>query len=253
MSEQFSKKETNLAMIKSLNEKLGSAEPDDVIFSSIGETELISKVLLYSIKDLAVTIRPNAIQFSASSINLFSHTNYVDLHIDRGNKWLIVVSHQRDAIDSQRWCSIKEGKRESKRLSGKDFPNRLYPLMNWSKAFYYKAFGYLGAAADEDYEPFLAYKLENFRGIALSTSAREAAGVKDSDVDAEILAEVKEFERQQEKERKAALDRGEKYIPQRLEINGIQKDRFGIFRKEQKAKNNVPDDVRDFFRNSTRL
>ena len=66
MSEQFSKKETNLAMIKSLNEKLGSAEPDDVIFSSIGETELISKVLLYSIKDLAVTIHPNAIQFSAS-------------------------------------------------------------------------------------------------------------------------------------------------------------------------------------------
>ena len=248
MLEELSKKERNLTMIKLLNEKRGSTDPDDVIFANIGGSELISKLLLFSIKDLAVTIRPNAIQFSTSSINFFSHTNYIDMYVDKDNKWLIVVAHDRDAIDSQRWCTVKEGKRESKKLSGRDVPNRIYPLMNWSKAFYYKAFGYLGAAEDEDYEPFLAYKLIDYRGIALSASARKAAGVKDSDIDEETLSKVKEFEWQEEKKRKAAKARGEKYTPGRLEIvGGIPEGSFGILRKEQKEKNQVPEYVRTFF------
>ena len=250
MKQQLTKKEIdNLTMVKTLLEKRGSTEPDDIIFAPIGETELVSKLLMYSIKDLIVTIRPNAIQFSTSSINFFSHTNYISMNVDRKNRWLVVTAHVRDAIDSHRWCSIKDGKRESKKLTGKDFPNRIYPLMNWNKAFYYKALGYLASAPDEDYEPFLAYKLEDFRGIALSTTAREAAGVNDSDVGEEMLSKLREFERKQEKERKAAEARGSKFVPGRFEIiGGIPEGSFGLQRKIRKEISRVPEDVMEFIK-----
>ena len=245
-------KERNLKMLKTLLEKRDGSSPEDIVFSTLGETEIVSKQLICSVKDLTVTIRPNSIQFSTSSVRYFSTDSvikYVLLSIEKGKKWLIVSECSRDTVDAQRWCTEKDGKLESRKLTGDDFPNRMYTMMNWNKGFYYKAFGYLGAAIDEDYKPFLAYKLEKTRGIALSTKARQDAKIKDADVGEEMLAKIMEHERKQEEERKEAKKRGEKFTPKPLVLlNGIAEDSFGVLRKNQKEENELPGDVEEFFK-----
>ena len=248
----MTEKERNLKMLKTLLEQRDGSSPEDIVFSTLGETEIVSKQLINSIKDLTVTIRPNAIQFSTSSIRYFSSASdvkYVKLSISKGKKWLIVTAGDRDTIDAHRWCTEKDGRLESRKLPGDDFPNRMYVMMNWNKGFYYKAFGYLGAAIDEDYRPFLAYKLEETRGIALSTKARKDAKIKDADVGEEMLAKIMDHERKQEEERKEAKKRGEKFTSKPLVLlNGIAEDSFGVLRKNQREENELPSDLEEFFK-----
>ena len=111
-------KEENLKMLKTLTDRSATA-PEDLIFVPIGEIEIVSKLLTYTIRDMIVTIRPDGIQFNNSSVNLFSHADYITVGIDRTNKWLTVTASKKDCLESKCWCVVKGDKRESKKISAR--------------------------------------------------------------------------------------------------------------------------------------
>ena len=237
-------KEENLKMLKTLTDRSATA-PEDLIFVPIGEIEIVSKLLTYTIRDMIVTIRPDGIQFNNSSVNLFSHADYITVGIDRTNKWLTVTASKKDCLESKCWCVVKGDKRESKKISARYLTERIYKMMQWDKGFSYKSTGYLAVATDENYTPFIAYKLSEHDKYLLSPKYRKAAGMTDQDL-GEEFEEIREFERQELIAKQEAEKRGEKYPKKKYHKSSVPEDRFGVQWKDR-FQSTVPDEILEYY------
>ena len=237
-------KEENLKMLKTLTDRSATA-PEELIFVPIGDTEIVSKLLTYTIRDMIVTIRPDGIQFNNSSVNLFSHADYITVGIDRINKWLTVTASKKDCLESKCWCVVKGDKRESKKILARALTERIYKMMNWDRGFSYKSTGYLAVATDENYTPFIAYKLSEHDKYLLSPKYRKAAGMTNQDL-GEEFEEILEFEKQQSIAEKEAEKRGEKYTKKKYHKPSVPEDRFGVQWKDRFL-NIVPDEVAEYY------
>lgn len=207
---------------------------EDIRREDFRESEILSSTLRANLKDPQVTIRPDGIQFNNACIRLFEDVMYIYIGYDRGKKWLMINECERDDIDSQRWCSDKDGKYESRKITGRDNSTRIYRMMGWNKGYYYKAIGVLSTQeGDDSGEPYLLFELEKNWQFALTEKGRAAAGVTDEDVGAEELAKIRAEEEAAAKEKAEAESRGEKpKRKRRYTINGIDEDSFGTKRKD---------------------
>ena len=235
MSDQNKKEKT-----KRMAAMLGVPE-DNIRREDYRESEILSSTLRLNIKDPQVTIRPDGIQFNNACVRLFEDVMYIYIGYDRDRKWLVINACERDDIDSQRWCNDKDGKLESRKITGRDNAERIYRMMGWNKGYYYKSVGVLSIQeGDDSWEPYVLFELENNHQHALTEKGRAAAGVTDEDVGEEELAKIRAEEEAAAKERAEAEARGEKpKRRQRYKINGIDEDSFGKKRKDHVRKYNT--------------
>ncbi len=153
-------------------------------------------------KECIVTFRPNGLQFNTTCINYFEGVTHILLMIDWEKRWFIIKPCHPDDKDGQRWCSIKNGGRKTRMISGKDFAERLYKKMNWCKGKYYKACGTLARQIDVDDELILVFEMEDAEDFPMTRKARKTAGVDDAEISIDELANLDEFERQKELDKK---------------------------------------------------
>lgn len=179
---------------------------------SLEGANVISRYGFSRMHDMVMTIRPDGIQFNMHAIERIE-TQFVLPMINRTNQWIIIKAGDSDDKDTQRWCSDKDGLRKTRKISGKDFPNRLYRYMQWNLGYYYKIFGSLALQVDVEDELLIVFELNPSERYPLTQKGREAAGVFDENVGEETLIKLNEHEaamNAEKAERAAKKARGEK-------------------------------------------
>lgn len=161
---------------------------------SVKQADMVSRQYLSHLKDAMVTIRPDGIQFNNSCIAKMPDTYHIQLFIDRSKKYLIIKACDEFDKDGQRWCSEKNGKRQSRKITGRPFSEKLYKMMSWSKGYYYKVCGTPALQEDDEDELLFVFELQESDRYALSAKGRKAAGVSDEELDAEELQKLADEE-----------------------------------------------------------
>ena len=104
---------------------------------------VIRKELFPSPRDPAVTFRDGNIAFNAACIKSLESVVYVNLYLDREQKYFSVSGCNANDKQALRWCVAKGDKRSSRRMRCPDLTDYIYELMGWDKKCRYKVLGYL--------------------------------------------------------------------------------------------------------------
>ena len=104
---------------------------------------VIRKELFPSPRDPAVTFRDENIAFNAACIKSLESVVYVNLYLDREQKYFSVSGCNANDKQALRWCVAKGDKRSSRRMRCPDLTDYIYELMGWDKKCRYKVLGYL--------------------------------------------------------------------------------------------------------------
>lgn len=177
------------------------------------EAEVVSRVLMSRIKDIVATIRPDGITFNATCIRSLIGVIHIQMFIDRDKHRLYVQPAEEFDKDSRRWCNEKDGKRFSRKITGRPFGDRIYKMMGWSKGYSYRVVGYPSIEAGTEDEYLLCFELDEFDQNLLTERGLEFAGVDDDDLGEnaeQIRAEMAEEKAQKEKAREEAKASGKR-------------------------------------------
>ena len=169
---------------------------------SLKGTEVVRRQYLSHIKDNLVSIRPDGIQFNTACITRMENVVYIQIMIDRKRKWLIIRGCDEEDRDAQRWCNVKEEGRKPRKITGKDFAIRIYRMMEWNRGYYFKVCGSFAVRDDKEDELLLVFELEESEIYPMSSSARQKAGVEDSEVGREELEKLNAYEAAKDAEKK---------------------------------------------------
>ena len=104
---------------------------------------VIRKELFPSPRDPAVTFRDGNIAFNAACIKSLESVVYVNLFLDREQKYFSVSGCNENDKQALRWCVAKGEKRSSRRMRCPELTDYIYDLMGWDKKCRYKVLGYL--------------------------------------------------------------------------------------------------------------
>ena len=104
---------------------------------------VIRKELFPSPRDPAVTFRDGNIAINAACIKSLESVVYVNLYLDREQKYFSVSGCNANDKQALRWCVAKGDKRSSRRMRCPDLTDYIYELMGWDKKCRYKVLGYL--------------------------------------------------------------------------------------------------------------
>lgn len=219
--------------------------PDQIKEVDSSEAEIVSRVLMSRIKDITATIRPDGITFNATCIRSMIGVIHVQMYIDRKQHRLYVQPAQEYDKDSKRWCNEKDGKRTSRKITGRPFGNRIYKMMGWSKGYSYRVVGYPAIEAGTDDEYLLYFDLDEFDQNLLTERGLEAAGVDDSDLgeNAEkIRAEMAEEKAQKEKAREEAKTSGRRKRSRKKTkyFDAVENGAFGVKKKDHVDRIELP-------------
>lgn len=124
---------------------------------------VIRKELFAHRCDPAITIRKDSITFNAACINGLEDVVYIQLLICEEEKMFAITSCDENEKDALRWCIQKEDKRKSRKMTCKDFTEKLYKLMNWDMNCRYKVLGYKIEFEGQEYYVFDLVVKEIFR------------------------------------------------------------------------------------------
>lgn len=209
------------------------------------EAEVVSRVLMSRIKDITATIRPDGITFNATCIRSMIGVLHVQMYIDRGKHRLYVRPAQEFDKDSKRWCNEKDGKRTSRKVTGRPFGDRVYKMMGWSKGYSYRVVGYPAIEAGTEDEYLLYFDLDEFDQNLLTERGLEAAGVDDDDLGEnaeQIRAEMAEEKAQKEKAREEAKASGKRRRPRKKTryFDAVEDGAFGVKKKDHVDRIKLP-------------
>lgn len=223
---------------------LGISE-DDIKEVDASEAEVLSRVLTSRIKDIVVTIRPDGFTFNTTCIRSMVDVVYILMYIDRKKHMLYVGPAEEFDKDSHRWCNEKDGKRTSRKITGRPAGGRFYELMGWSKAYSYRVTGYPARQEGVENEYLLAFNLNEYDQRLLTEKGLEAAGVEDKDLGADaaqIHAEIAKEQAQKEKAREEAKATGKKKRSRsKTTYFGVVEDgAFGILKKDYVPRIEIP-------------
>lgn len=185
----------------SLNNQFLADEDEELKVVDIKNAHVIRRQYFSHMKENIVTFKPNGIQFNTSCIMRFSDVTHVLLMIDWDKRWFIIKPCHPDDKDGQRWCNIKGEKHVTRFITGAPFSERLYKRLAWSKGNSYKVCGTLARQLDKEDELILVFELDDAEDYPMTKKSRKSAGVDDSELTAEALAALDEFEKQKELER----------------------------------------------------
>lgn len=223
---------------------LGITE-DQIKTVDASESEVVSRVLMSRIRDIVVTFRPDGIIFNTTSVRSMIDVIYVQMSIDRGKHRLYVEPSGEFDRNAYRWCNEKEGKRTSRKITGRPFGDRIYKMMNWSKGYSFRVNGYPSIQEGTEDEYLLAFDLDEFDQTLLTERGLIAAGVDDSDLgdDAEkIHADIAEEKAKKEKAREEAKASGKKKRTKKKTkyYGAVEDGAFGTLKKDHVNRIVVP-------------
>ena len=221
---------------------------------SLEGSEIVRRQYLSHIKENIVTLRPNGIQFNSSCLIRMDGATHIHLIMNRSKKWLIIRACDEDDRDGQRWCVVGADKRKPRMITGSNFSERVYKLMDWSKGYYYKICGTVALQADRRDTLLLVFDLSEAEVYPMTAKSREAAGVIDEELSAVELEKLTQIEAQNNKEkeeRAAAIASGEKVKRKRKRDRfpeAWDKESFGIPVEEHVSKvviEHLPADINE--------
>ena len=210
--------------------------PDQIEKVDSSEAEVVSRVLMSRIKDITATIRPDGITFNATCVRSMIGVIHIQMYIDRGKHRLYVRPAQEYDKDSKRWCNEKDGKRISRKITGRPFGSRIYNLMGWSKAYSFRVTGYPAIEDGTDDEYLLYFDLNEYDQNLLTERALESAGVDDEDLGEnadQIRAEMAEEKARKEKAREEAKTSGRRKHSRKktMYFDAVEDGAFGVKKK----------------------
>lgn len=174
-----------------INTQLLGITKDEIRRIDVSEAEVVRRQYLSHIREPQVTIRPDGVQFNNTAIQMLEGAVYIYLMVDQKRKWLVIREVEKDARDAQRWCTVKDGVRKSRKITGADFSERVYRLMGWNKGYYYKICGTPALPVEGEECLYLLFELENYDRYILTEKARKSAGVLDEEVGEEELEKIR--------------------------------------------------------------
>lgn len=204
-----------------LNTQLLNMTADQIKQVDASKAEVVSRRLLSRIREITMTIRPDGVQFNNTCITAFENVVYIHFLVDREQKLLYIKPAAEYDKDSQRWCIIKEGTRKTRKITGKEYANRIYNLMGWSKGYYYRIPGAPAVQIGTDDDYLMVFELKDCDKKILTEKARHAAGVED--------AELGNAYEQIQKEAKAAEEERKNPIKKKKPVQAdFADDHFGV-------------------------
>ena len=209
------------------------------------EAEVVSRVLTPRIKDIIVAIRPDGITFNTTSVRSMVDVVYIQMYIDRRIHRLYVKPAEEFDKDSKQWCNEKDGKRTSRKITGRDFGERIYRMMGWCKAYSYRVNGYPAQQINSDGEYLLVYELNEFDSKLLTEKGLVSAGVEDIDLGdnaEQIHADIAAEQAQKEKAREEAKATGKKRRVRKKTVyyGAVEDGAFGVAKKDHVDKIEIP-------------
>lgn len=215
---------------------LGITE-DQIVEVDASEAEVVSSVIMAKIKDIVVNIRPDGVTFNTTCIRSMTGVIYIQMMMDRNKHRLYVAPADEFDRDSRKWCTVKDDKRSSRKITGRDFGDRIYKMMGWSKGYSYRVIGYPAKQAGVENEYLMAFDLDEFDQRLLTEKGMTAAGVSDEDLGADaarIRADMAKEKERKEKAREEAKATGKRssYKKKVKYHGGIADGAFGTARKD---------------------
>lgn len=124
-----------------VQERLGRKHELD--FETLDDYVVPPKMFFSMLKKPAVSIRPNRLEFSMSSIRLFEGVQYVLPMTSEKKKRMVIAICAEEEISSIEWARQKEGKWVNRSITCPEYADRLYRMMGWNRECRYKAYGHL--------------------------------------------------------------------------------------------------------------
>lgn len=174
---------------------------DGIAILDIKNAQVARRQFFSKANDTAVTIYPDGIKYSTNCIRKWEDTDYIQITVIEKYRMIVVRKSNEDDIDSQRWCKKSNGKRYSRKITGREFSTRIYRMMNWLSGYTHRISGYPAVNEDNPDEELWYFELDEAEASPMSQSAREKCGVKSSDIDEKTLELLNEIEKEKEKER----------------------------------------------------
>lgn len=184
-----------------LNRQYPEMTEEELRKVDIRNAQVVRRQFFSHMKECIVTFRPNGLQFNTACISRFENITHIMLLVDWEKKWFIIKPCDPDDKDAQRWCTIGDKGRKPRFITGVPFGDRMYGKMGWCKGKAYKVCGTLALQLDKEDELIMVFELNDAEEYALTSKSRKSAGVDDSELTAEELAALNEFEKQKELER----------------------------------------------------
>ncbi len=128
----------SMAEMESLNERTAEIQKT---FSYDGY-QIVRREMFAHLREPSVVIRKDSITFNTACINGLEDAVYIQVMINRGQHRMVIRKCEENDKDSLRWCVAKPDKRKSRKISSKEFSQRLYELMDWSDKCRYKILGH---------------------------------------------------------------------------------------------------------------
>lgn len=197
----------------------------------ISKGQVIRSELFSTADEIGVTISVEGIQFSTTCVRKWEEVEYIDLLILEDQEILVIRKSTEDALDSKRWSKMKEGRKYSRMLTGRDVCKQIYNMMHWSKGYKFKIKACSTVNADDQDEQIWYFKFKEARGIPMSSRAREKSGIRDEEIDAEVLNALNEVESKKQQDslrRKQLKEEGKNPGPVELYI--CYPDEWGQYR-----------------------
>ncbi|MCD7811223.1 MAG: hypothetical protein LUG91_05145 [Ruminococcus sp.] len=177
---------------------LGMTE-DELPRVSLKGSEVVRRQYLSHIREAILTVRPDGVMFNNSCIAMMEDVVYIQFLVNRQEHRIIIRASVENDRDSQRWCNEKDGKRKSRKITGREFSIRVYRMMGWSRGYYYKICGTPALQVDKEDELLLVFDLDECERYTMTAKGRKAAGVTDEEL-GEELQKIQEEESRKEAE-----------------------------------------------------
>ena len=150
---------------------------------------VIRKELFAHLRDPAMTIRTDSVTFNSACINKLEDVVYIKFYIDHNAKQLAIKECDPDDKNAIRWCiEKKDGTRKSRKITGREFSNMIYTLMEWDRKKRYKIIGFLIEVDGEDvflFDLTMTEKFDTKKGTKKKTleEATQVEGVEEENTD----------------------------------------------------------------------
>lgn len=149
-------------------------------YEQIMDCQILDKYNLTDRKVPAITIKGGIIRFNLNAIHLLGDTPYVEILINREEKYMLVKPCEKLDVFAIDWCKVnkKTNRTESKDITSKYLSPKLYNLMGWSTDNSYKIQCFFQSFGDG--KTLLFFDLTEYVTLVSSVEKTENGKIKKS-------------------------------------------------------------------------
>lgn len=175
---------------------------DGELIVKIGHGQVVRSELMSRTNEIAVSIMPDGAKFTSACVRKWIDTRFIHLVVLEKEKLLVIRKSDEDEVDSRKWSYLCGEKIMPRKVTGRDFAELVYSLMNWSKGYSHKIKGIPGVCEEDRSEKIWVFDLTEAEASPLTKKTRIKSGVKDKDLDPVSLATLERIEKEKNEEKK---------------------------------------------------